>query len=361
MRGACVLLSAFLSCLSVTGVTQQPAPRLTARPQESAVVANGNPQLISLDVVVTNKSGKPIAGLEQKDFSILDDKRPQPILSFQSVEESSNPPNPPLQVILLVDAVNASYQQVAFERLELAKLLARDNGHLSLPTSLAFLTDTTTRIQPHATQDGNALVEELNSNQSPLRAITRSQGFYGAGDRIQVSIDALQNFVAYEEKQPGRKLLIWISPGWPLLSGAGVQLTQKNRESIFSTIVTLSTDLRGARITLYSVDPLGMSDAGSSSTFFYEAFLKGVSSLEQVYNGDLALQVLASQSGGRVLNSSNDVASLIASCLSDAKAFYTISFESPKADHPDEYHSVQVKVDKPGLTARTRTGYYAQP
>ena len=27
----------------------------------------------------------------------------------------------------------------------------------------------------------------------------------------------------------------------------------------------------------------------------------------------------------------------------------------------DEYHTLEVKVDKPGLTARTRTGYYAQP
>jgi hypothetical protein len=29
--------------------------------------------------------------------------------------------------------------------------------------------------------------------------------------------------------------------------------------------------------------------------------------------------------------------------------------------HPDEYHQLQIKLAKPGLTARTRTGYYSEP
>ena len=59
--------------------------------------------------------------------------------------------------------------------------------------------------------------------------------------------------------------------------------------------------------------------------------------------------------------SSNDLVKETASCLEDAKASYTISFDSPPADHPDQYHDLEVKIDKPGLKARTRTGYYAQP
>ena len=94
--------------------------------------------------------------------------------------------------------------------------------------------------------------------------------------------------------------------------------------------------------------------------FYYESFLKGVGSANKVQNGNLALQVLAAQSGGQVLNSNNDIAKLIATCLADAQAFYTLSFDSPPADHANEYHSLQVTIDKPGLTARTRTGYYAQ-
>jgi hypothetical protein len=47
--------------------------------------------------------------------------------------------------------------------------------------------------------------------------------------------------------------------------------------------------------------------------------------------------------------------------VADGKAYYELSFEPPTADHKDEYHHIEVQVAKPGLTARTREGYYLQP
>jgi VWFA-related protein len=90
--------------------------------------------------------------------------------------------------------------------------------------------------------------------------------------------------------------------------------------------------------------------------------VKGLTSANKVEGGGyLALQVLAAQSGGLVLNSSNDLEKLFASCVLDAKAYYTLSFDAPPADHPNEYHSLEVRVNKPDVKVRTRTGYYAQP
>ena len=114
-------------------------------------------------------------------------------------------------------------------------------------------------------------------------------------------------------------------------------------------------------MTLSSVDPLGNSDSLGYRTLFYESFTKPVITPDKMQIGDLALQVLALQSGGRVLNSNNDVAGEIATAASDADAFYVVRIASAPAEHPNEFRSISVKVDKPGLTARTRTGYYAQP
>ena len=58
---------------------------------------------MTLDVVVTDKSGKPVAGLEQRDFTLLDNKQPQKIVSFQAVEGGTATADPPVEVILLVD------------------------------------------------------------------------------------------------------------------------------------------------------------------------------------------------------------------------------------------------------------------
>jgi hypothetical protein len=75
----------------------------------------------------------------------------------------------------------------------------------------------------------------------------------------------------------------------------------------------------------------------------------------------LSLQIVAFQSGGLALASDNDVAKHIKKCLADTGAYYELSFVPAPADRRDEYHNLLVQVAKPGLTARTRTGYYAEP
>jgi VWFA-related protein len=214
--------------------------------------------------------------------------------------------------------------------------------------------------QTAVTRDGNILVDTLRSEPYGLRTIGRAQEFDGGMERANISLNALEKLVSYQATQPGRKLLIWLGPGWPAVAGNEGKLSAKDRDALFQTIVRLSTALREARVTLYNVaSPMLGESVGQES--YYENFLKGVGSAEKTENPDLALQVLAVQTGGRVLNLSNDLADSIANCLADSKAFYTLSFDSPLAGHPNEYHNLQVKVGRPRLMGRTRTGYYAQP
>ena len=156
-------------------------------------------------------------------------------------------------------------------------------------------------------------------------------------------------------------MLIWISPGWPLIAGPNIDLTSKEKQQVFDSIVSTSNQLRQARITLYNIDPLGMEDAGRIRTVYYREYLKGIADPAQAMPPNLSLQVIASQSGGRVLNSSNGIAEEIESCARDANAFYTLSFNPTPVAHPNQYRRLEVKIAQPGLIARTRTGYYGQP
>jgi len=313
-------------------------------------------QTITVNVVVTDKSGQPVSGLQENDFTLLDNKRPQKLTSFRAVAGPSS--DIPIKLILVVDEVNDTFVNVANERTYVGKFLQANNGKLALPTSLVFFSDSGATIGRETTQDGDALFAELNSDKNSLRTIGRAQGAYGAGDRLQLSMRALQGLIQVEEAQPGRKLVVWISPGWPLLANPLDTLTERTRQQIYSNVVTLSSHLREAGITLYNVNPLGAGD--TRGVFTYEEYLKGVNKPNQVQFGNLGLQVLAQQSGGLVLLSSNDIAGEIAKCISDAKAYYVISFAGAPPDEKNNYHALGVKIDKPGLAARTRTGYYAQ-
>jgi VWFA-related protein len=351
----------YVFCFSlVSGFAQQIGPAGQSEPPASILFGGANHRM-TLDVVVTDKSGRPLPGLQQQDFTLLDNKQPQKIVSFHAVEGGTATADPPVDVILLVDEVNTTFSKVAFERNEIEKFLRENGGELARPVSTVFFSDSGIMIENTSSRDGNAVIADLNQEKSGLRSIGRSQGFYGAGDRLKLSLQSLGQLADYEAPRPGRKLVVWISPGWALLSAPDLELTSKQQQGVFNSIVALSDRLRRARITLYDIDPLGTDDAGEFRTFDYKQFLKPVRKTGQAQFGHLALQVLAYQSGGRVLNSNNDVTGEIAACVADANAFYVLSFDGLASDGPNEYHALEIKIDKPGLTARTRSGYYAQP
>jgi VWFA-related protein len=314
---------------------------------------------ITLAVIANDKSGKPVGGLQQQDFTILDNKQPQKILSFEAVRGRTSG-DAGVTIVLVIDAVNTSFIRMGFVRGQIDKFLRQDGGRLAWPVSLAILTDSGLDMQQGASLDGNTLAVYLDQRETGLRSLHRSQGFYGAAERFQLSLRALRQLAEYEGGRPGRKLMIWISPGWPLLSGPRMELSFKDEQNAFNTVVALSTQLRHSRVTLYNVNPLGAAES-VGRVFYYEQFLKGVTAPNKVQLGDLALQVVASHSGGRVLNSNSDIAGEIARCARDANAYYVLSFDSLPADGPNDYNAIQVKIAQPQLKAQTLSGYYAQP
>jgi VWFA-related protein len=312
---------------------------------------------IQLDVTVTNKAGLPVTGKTQQDFTVLDNKAQQPITSFQAVDHGEAP----AEVIILIDGINTPDDRMAYVRDQVVKFL-HGNGKLMYPTALAFATDKGTQIQADFTKDGNNLADVMAQYVIDLQAIRNISGaFYGAMDRFQKSIDTLHLLIEHEGPRPGRKIVIWVSSGWPLLTGPNVSLDAKQENQLFGDVVNFSTLMRRARMTMYSIDPLGTDVSGSTHDFYYQDFLKPVTKPGQVEMGNLALQVLAVHSGGLVLNSSNDTAALLQRCIDDTQSYYEISFSHTPVPQNIEYHRIEVKVSDSKQPARTIAGYYALP
>ncbi len=323
-------------------------------PESTAVARHAGP--LRLHVVVTPNKGDPVGNLSRDAFTVLDNNRPQPISAFRAVTDQTEP----TKVMLVLDAVNIDYVRLSYARDQIEAFLKVNDGRLAQPTSLVLLTDTTTETTPDFTTDGNALNQTLKEKEIGLRELRRSSGFYGAGERLDISLRGLQGLVARAAAVPGRKLIIWISPGWPLLSGPAVELSRKEQGDIYREAVDFSTKMRQSEITLYNVDPLGASE-GVGRALYYQDFLKGIRKPSDVVLGDLGLQVLAVQSGGLALTGSNDVRGALQRCVNDAKTSYELTYEPPPPDAGEAYHRIEVRVAEPHLQARTTTGYYTQP
>jgi VWFA-related protein len=310
---------------------------------------------IRLNVVVSHKNGPPVGGLEQNDFTVIDNKHTQPITSFRAVSGRDSK----ARVIVVLDAVNIDYERVAFAREEIEKYLRAEGGQLTHPTSFALLTDNGMKLQEQYSTDGNSIAAAVEANVTGLRTIRRTSQ-YGGFDRYNISIEGLRELAQREVATPERKIVLFVSPGWPILSSPGVEnsLDAKQQKQLFETLVNLTTQMQRANITLYTVNPLGQGESELRASY-YEAFLKGISESKRMEPGNLALQVLSVQSGGRAIDFNNDVSAVLRQCVAETQAYYEISFEPAPPDPKNYYHRVELKLAKPDLTARARMGYYA--
>ncbi len=393
-----IILCIFLTCIALCINAQEAAPpaetpdknlphnppiTLIPRSHEEREMRYRSLHRVILNVEVTDANGKPVKGLKEEDFTLLDNRQTQTLASFREVAGSAG--FAPARVVLLIDALNESPRSLKNDRGEINHFLEQGPSHLPYPTSIAVLSDSGVLVgKPFRDRDDvlrevNEFADNLHSFEcvadSNLKTTTAANVMPGVSavtasthaldclnQRFQRSVSALNKLARREIDAPGRVILIWIGPGWPLLTGKEfLPDTAALRDNFFSNLVDLSTAIREAQVTLDSVAVPDLFHTVELRNNHEDAFLDGVPTSADASAGSLALELLAHQSGGQIVNDSKDIVSGIAKCLTDAESFYVLSFDSPAATVPGEFHSVQIRVDIPGVRVRSNTMYYGQP
>ena len=398
-----LLLILLTSAATLSLAQQQDSPRLLSRSDNKSTTTQALANRITLDVQVRDAANRPVTNLAQKDFSVLDDAELREILAFSN--DSSAQVG---DIVLAIDAIGCNFEQVARTKQQIINLLTKGGAHLAHPVSIVWLVKSLSRAQIAAgradatvrplqdndaylqripmSRDGLALARALQRSQIAVSGSLAAQGAQGDSARVQLSLRALNMMASGEAEIPGRKLVIWISPGWPLAT----QPDKRAADQLFAFVVHTYTQLQQARITLYAVDPGGIGvivrsddremgpelDYTSQMVVAYMQTNKTIHDLSadsvspvrkelrtpaQITPADLSLRSLATRTGGRVLSFSNDTAAQIAECMAEADSFYSLTYQASPARNPNEYHSTEVLVDQKGLRVSTRTGYFAQP
>jgi VWFA-related protein len=355
-----------LACFAMRGMYAQ-----TASPNAP------EPASITLDVLSSDKLGQFVPGLQQSDFTVSDNGQQRQLLDFHAIDAATTPAA--VSVLLVTDEVNAPDDVIARERQQIGLFLNQDGGKLSHPTTLAAMTEAGVKMLPGYSQDGHLLQDSFQKIKPELR----SAGLTGdAARQMRISLLELHQIAAFEANQPGHKLVLIISPGWPTnFNGPsvdnsqtrpggrgpknsldtvtpGVDLNDKQRSGVFNAIVALSDALLQAHVVLYSLEPY---DLGRTEPFHYQGYLKGIKKPDQADFPDAALQVFAEHSGGRALTAEKDILAEINAAVRDGRSYYELTFAASAAVNPNEYHELLVRTDKPGVTARTNAFYYARP
>ena len=281
---------------SVVGVFAQQAP-----------VFRTGMQIVPLYVTVTDKEKRLVSGLEQKDFEIFDNKRPQAVTFFDSQIQ-------PITVIVMLDTSasmtpNLNLLKSGAEQF-LIRLLPEDQGRVG-----AF--NDKIQFSPEFTSDRDDLIFALGELDfgNPTRLY----------DAVDQSLDQLLGI-------SGRRVLLVFTDGDDTDSRVG-----------------LSTVLKRARMEEVMVYAIGLE-----SDYF--------NGLRRVRSKpSRGLKQLAAETGGGYfeLKKTDDLGPTFTRVAQELHSQYVLGFIPEQFD--GKIHELEVKVRRRGMSARARQSYIASP
>ena len=179
------------------------------------------------------------------------------------------------------------------------------------------------------------------------------------------SLEALGNHLA---SIPGRKSLVWIGNGVPMMSitgalGFGARGSVKSYEPL---IRATSQRLATQGIVLYIVDARGLRGASFASADIERLQVPGqprpfeqqTQAAEISADTRQAALKMAAITGGREFLYTNDMAAGVKSIADDARGTYSVGFYA-EGEPDNKWHNVSLKVNRPGVKLLYRQGYLA--
>jgi len=359
-------LSAVLLLLLSSSAALPQNPVLKTRPKEDPEERFNASRRITINVQVTDAAGNPVSNLHPEDFSLYDNRQPRRIVAFHSIDGAAL--SDATDVLILLDAVNTPQPALEKERSAIFRYLAESKKPLPFQTAFALWFNGHLSATP-ATTDRNEigrafvkLTKNVHSNACGTKE--RQQNVSAGKDAASVSpatcravhfkdsVAALVGIAQQQAATGGRTLLIWMGSGWPVLPDAELQrLDPQQRDAYAREFAEILRDLRAGQMTVYSIAPGdGSSTEKIASSHAAPTFPR------------IAIDEFAQRTGGRVLSKSEDLVEDLHACIRDAEWYYSLAFNAPPAQNgPGEMHSLEMKVNRPGLEVRTMNSYYSEP
>ncbi len=372
--------------------------------------------VVNMDVFVTDKKGQPITGLKREDFEVYEDGKPVEISNFYAesgmavvpARESgapeaaktpaSRPPEQQLRLVVLVDDVNTAQAARGAILARLAEFLRSELR----PGDQVMLVRYAHSLEIRRQFTGDlarieADVAELRGLSSDLggRDATRDNAMEQIGDametnggwdtsleslfraysaretqRLAGALDALGSVVSWLSGVSGRKTVLYVSDGLPLVPGddlwqwAAIRSNQSRRGFSVGRNISglnggtfdatrrfrdLTSQASRNGVALYPIEGAGVRAV--RGTMIQEAL---------VQNQQNGLRFLAQDTGGRVMLNSADPLAALELMSEDLTTYYSVGYQPQRAGDEAE-HKIEVKVKVKGAQVRHRQWYRDKP
>jgi VWFA-related protein len=327
-------------------------------PQEDA--RDAQRPVLAFNVVAFNANGEPLRGLQAGDLRIYDDGKLMHA-TFCRPLETAQPPGAPLSAreysnrptgvklhstLVLLDLLNANLAERGLGWNEiihaLGKLESGEQLYLYLLTkegAVLPIHAMPTAESPVLPDDGAWITQAQGLLDKAMHDANRLRPWefqVNADARVQKTLTMLRDLGSDLAAQPGRKSLVWISHGVPILARG----SEGNEHDSTPGVMHLGSDLARSGVAVFAVDQAERSTTG--------------------LNSQDMLRLLAGLTGGQWLPS-DSAEKAIRQAIGEGPATYQVGY-SPNPERWDgKFHKLRVATGAKGSRIRAIEAYFGDP
>jgi VWFA-related protein len=384
--------------VATQNATQANTPQPNAQGQYTMTV---NANIVLNNVVVRDKkTGELVKDLKASDFHIVEDKKPQTIISFdyQNVDQAAvlaerttaagkasiadllenNFAASPKQlrdhrlIVMFFDlssmqdedidrAVDAATDYVN-KQMQPADLVALVSMSTGLSMDQDFTSDKTALLKGLAKYNGSDETGFANGGTGTTDGTSDDTTQFAADDTEYNSLNTDRELLAIRaiskslERVDQRKSMLYFSGG---LTRNGIEnqasLRAATNEAAKANLAIYSVDSRG----LQALPPVGDASKGSlrgNSAYSGSAVTAQFSAN---FSSQETLATLSTDTGGKAFFDSNDFAPAFQQVQHDTEAYYILGFHSTNQAHDGTFRHLTITVDRKDVKIDYRPGYYA--
>jgi VWFA-related protein len=384
--------------------------RAQTPPQDSASTGpaiKAETRNVLVDVVVTDKKGEAIGGLDKSTFQVTEDGVPQEILFFQEHKGSSPasiplpqmPPNvftnfPSIETsdsvnVLLLDTLNTEPGDQIYVRKQMIEYLKTVKqgtniaifalGTTQLRLVRGFTTDYAglavalndpnsgagpqfsrffaTNVQKDSDAELTAVMAKSQASPEAIAAVAayqRERSSVMVGARAELTLQAFQQLARYLSGIRARKNVIWFAQSFPIsFLPDAVSRMPKNRERAQQTSDMLTT----GQIAIYPVSASGVTSYLQNEVGTRHSVSAEIQHAE-LSSAQAAMETLAKETGGQAFYNTNNLNEAISHAMDNGSRYYSLAYAPTNRNMDGKYRKIEVHAPK-GVQLSYRHGYYA--
>jgi VWFA-related protein len=397
MRHDRAAAAALAACLVLSGA---------GRPAAQTIIRT-SVELVTVDLVVRDRSGSLISGLSAEDFQVLEDGVPQRVAMFDALDARQSAPasaqartsaratrvagpspqaEPRGVMVLAFDLAGLGPDDLD-RAISAARRYAQDGwpadvvmGAATIGSGVEWLIEPTSDRAQLAVALDQITAGQAVAVESPVPrtlAIDEAAGVpidgelnTGSGDSALLAaapddvavltndtrLRSLTRLAGQLERFGRKKALLYFSGG---LDDASLDNQVEMRAAVNAAV--------RANVAIYPVDTGGLQtmvpggDATRGSVPGQDLFSGGDVSrqIEDLAGSQESLVTLAADTGGRAYLDTNDFSVAFTRAAGDLSTYYLLGYQSTNPVRDGRFRRIQVRVGRPGLRVETRAGYYA--